>query len=111
MKYPSIVDNKIILLYTTVFVFMVHQICHKRPGYRFCIPSEHAIIQVCLQLNDQSSDREIDNLIKASAYLSDLERLIIVTYDESVLNDPDLSKIEVLPIDVFLLKGLGSKFR
>ena len=62
-------------------------------------------------MNDQSSGREIDNLIKASACMSDLERLIIVTYDEAMSNDPDLSKVEVLPIDVFLLKGLGSGAR
>ena len=73
----------------------------------FYIPAERTAIQVCLQLNDQSSDREIDNLIRASTYMSDLERLIIVTYDEAMSNHPDLSGIEILPIDVFMLKGLG----
>ena len=72
----------------------------------FYIPSEHTAIQVCLQLNDQSSGREIDNLIKASAYIPDLNRLIIITYDETALRHPDRSRVEVLPIDVFLLKGL-----
>lgn len=73
----------------------------------FYVPSEHTAIQVCLQLNEQSSGREIDNLIKASACISGLDRLIIITYDEAVSNNPDLSKVEVLPIDVFLLKGLN----
>ena len=73
----------------------------------FYIPAERTAIQVCLQLNDQSSYREIDNLIRASTYMSDLERLIIVTYDEAMSNHPDLSGIEILPIDVFMLKGLG----
>ncbi len=72
----------------------------------FYIPSEHTAIQVCLQLNDQSSDREIDNLIKASACLPDLNRLIIVSYDEAALKHPEHSRVEVLPIDVFMLKGL-----
>ena len=72
----------------------------------FYIPSEHTAIQVCLQLNDQSSGREIDNLIKASSCIPDLNRLIVVTYDEAALKHPDRSRIEVLPIDVFMLKGL-----
>lgn len=71
----------------------------------FYLPSEHTAIQVCLQLNDQSSEREIDNLIKASANMPDLEKLIIVTYDEAMSNNPVPSKVKVLPIDVFLLKG------
>ena len=72
----------------------------------FYIPSEHTAIQVCLQLNDQSSGREIDNLIKASACMPDLNRLIVVTSDETALKHPDRSGVEVLPIDVFMLKGL-----
>ncbi len=73
----------------------------------FYIPSEHAAIQVCLQLNDQSSDREIDNLIHASACMPDLTRLILITTDEASSNRPDCSRIEIIPIDIFMLNGLG----
>ena len=73
----------------------------------FYILSEHTAIQVCLELNNQSSGREIDNLIKASACIPDLNRLIVITYDETDLMHPDRDKVEVLPIDVFMLKGLG----
>ena len=73
----------------------------------FYILSEHTAIQVCLELNNQSSGREIDNLIKASACMPDLNRLIVIIYDETDLMHPDRDKVEVLPIDVFMLKGLG----
>lgn len=73
----------------------------------FYIPSEHTVIQVCLHLNDQSAGREIDNLIKASASMPDLKRLVIVTAEGSPSRHPVQSGIELIPIDVFLLKGLA----
>ena len=73
----------------------------------FFIPSEHTAIQVCLQVNDHSADREIGNLLKASAIMPDLNRLIIVTSEGACSRHPDHSEIELIPIDVFLLKGLA----
>lgn len=73
----------------------------------FYIPSEHAAIQVCLQLNDQSSEREIDNLMKASANMPELKRLMIVTAEGTASKRLDPSPIELVPIDLFLLHGLG----
>ena len=73
----------------------------------FYIPSEHTAIQVCLQVNDRSSGREIGNLLKASASMPDLSRLIIVTSEGSPSRHPDRPEIELIPIDVFLLKGLA----
>ncbi len=75
----------------------------------FYIPSEHAAIQVCLNLNDQSANREVSNLLKASAMMPDLERLIIVTSEGTSSRLIDHSEIELIPMDVFLLKGLKSK--
>lgn len=72
----------------------------------FYIPSEHTAIQVCLQVNDQSAGREVGNLLKAAAIMPDLCRLIIVTSEGSPSRHPDHAEIELIPIDVFLLKGL-----
>ncbi len=71
----------------------------------FYIPSEHAAIQVCLQVNDQSAGREIGNLLKAAESMPDLSRLIIVTSEGVPARHPDHPEIEMIPIDVFLLKG------
>ena len=73
----------------------------------FYIPSEHTAIQVCLQVNDQSAGREVGNLLKASATMPDLSRLIVVTSEGSVSRHPDHPEIELIPIDFFLLKGLA----
>ncbi len=75
--------------------------------YTLGIPSEHAAIQVCLQINDQSAGCEISNLLKASATLPDLSRLIVVASEGSPSRHPEHPEIELIPIDVFLLKGLA----
>ena len=72
----------------------------------FYIPSEQTAIQVCLQVNDQSAGREVGNLLKAAAIMPDLCRLIIVISEGSPSRHPDHAEIELIPIDVFLLKGL-----
>ena len=73
----------------------------------FYIPSERFAIQVCLQVNNQSAGREVGNLLKASATMPDFSRLIIVTSEGSPTRHPDHPEIELIPIDVFLLKGLA----
>ncbi|MBQ3705728.1 MAG: ATP-binding protein [Clostridia bacterium] len=73
----------------------------------FYIPSEQTAIQVCLDLNDQSSDREISNLLKASSLMHDLDRLIIVTSEGTPSKHPDYPEIDLIPIDIFLLKGFA----
>ncbi len=110
-----ITDKKSALLENAVAVWLKRhygdELCYIKSAATgldidFYIPSEHAAIQVCLQLNDQSSDREIDNLINASACMPDLTRLILITADEVSSNHPDCSRIEMMPIDIFMLNGL-----
>ena len=72
----------------------------------FFIPSEHTVIQVCTQLNDQSAEREISSLIKAKDTMPELERFMIVVSDGIPSRLPDHPEIELIPIDYFLLKGL-----
>ena len=72
----------------------------------FYIPSEHTAIQVYLQLNDQSSDREIGSLLRASAAMPDIRRLVVITAEGKPGRHPLHEEIEWIPIDVFLLKGL-----
>ena len=73
----------------------------------FFIPSEHAAVQVCLDLNDQSADREVSSLAKASSMMPDLKRLIIITSEGSSSGLAGHPEIELIPVDVFLLKGLS----
>ncbi|MBR0462760.1 MAG: ATP-binding protein [Clostridia bacterium] len=73
----------------------------------FYIPSEYAAIQVRMKISDQSADREIGNLLKASDTMPELKRLIIVTSEGTLSKHPEHPEIELIPIDVFLLKGLG----
>ena len=70
----------------------------------FYLPSAQTALQVCLQLNDQSADREIGNLLKASAAMPELKRLIIVTAEGAAARHSDHPEIELLPIDSFLLQ-------
>jgi len=73
----------------------------------FYIPSEQTAIQVCYKLNDHSADREISNLLKASALMSECKRLIIVTLEGSPSRHPEHPEIELLPIDIFMLRGFA----
>ena len=73
----------------------------------FYVPSEGAAIQVCLALNEQSANRETDNLMKAAATMPEIKRLIIVTSEGKAARHPEHPEIELIPIDVFLLKGLS----
>ena len=74
----------------------------------FYILSERAAIQVCSQLNDQSADREISSLEKAAAAMPELNRLIIVTGEGAPSGFPGHPRIELIPTDLFLLKGIGA---
>ena len=60
-----------------------------------------------MKISDQSADREIGNLLKASDTMPELKRLIIVTSEGTLSKHPEHPEIELIPIDVFLLKGLG----
>lgn len=45
--------------------------------------------------------------LKASSLMPDLNRLIIVTSEGSLSRHPAHPEIELIPIDIFLLKGLA----
>ena len=49
----------------------------------------------------------MNSLLKASAAMPDLDRLLIVTLEETSPAYSDHSDIELIPIDLFLLKGLA----
>ncbi len=109
-------DKKSALLENAVAVWLRQhygeEVCYLKSSVTgldvdFFIPSEHAAIQVSLQVNDLSADREIGNLLKASAGMPELNRLVIVTSEGSPSRHPEHPEIELIPIDVFLLKGLA----
>jgi hypothetical protein len=111
-----LMDKRSALLENAVAIWLqqhyAEEVCYIRSASTgididFYIPSEHTAIQVCLQLNDQSSDREIDSLMKAAANMPELERLMIVTSEGSASRRLDDSPIELVPIDQFLLHGLA----
>ena len=109
-------DRKSALLENAVAVYLKQhyedEVCYIKSSVTgldidFYIPSEQTAIQVCFDLNDQSSDREIGNLLKASSLMPDLKRLIIITAEGTPSKNPDYPKIDLIPMDVFLLKGFA----
>lgn len=109
-------DKKSALLENAVAIWLKQhygeEVCYLKSAVTgidvdFYIPSEHVAIQVCSHLNDHSSDREVNSLLKASAAMPDLDRLLIVTLEETSPAYSDHSDIELIPIDLFLLKGLA----
>ncbi len=109
-------DKKSALLENVVAIYLKQhygdEVCYIKSSVTgldidFYIPSEQTAIQVCLDLNDQSSDRETGNLLKASSLMPDLNRLIIVTSEGTPSKHPDYPEIDLIPIDVFMLKGFA----
>ena len=109
-------DKKSALLENAVAVWLRQhygeEVCYLKSSVTgldidFYIPSEQTAIQVCLQLNDQSADREINNLLKASDAMKELTRLIIVTSEGAISQHPQYPQITLIPIDAFLLKGFA----
>ena len=107
-------DKKSALLENVVAIYLKQhygdEVCYIKSSVTgldidFYIPSEQTAIQVCLDLNDQSSDRETGSLLKASSLMPDLNRLIIVTSEGTPSKHPDHPEIDLIPIDVFMLKG------
>ena len=60
-------------------------------------------LQVCLELNAQNQQRELDGLVTAAKWL-DLKEGLLVTLDEEKELTVDGIKINVLPAWKFLLK-------
>ncbi len=70
----------------------------------FYLPETGTAIQVCTELNDQSSDREINSLVRLAHSMQDLNRLLVITKgtEQKILNADGVS-IEILPADRFCL--------
>ncbi len=70
----------------------------------FFLPEQGTAIQVCLDLNDLTSDREIGNLVRLSRQMDMVHHLIVVTRDpEKSVRTIDNRTISILPADQFLL--------
>ncbi len=70
----------------------------------FYIPSCKTAIQVCTEINETSHDREVNNFLKASEVMPDIQRRIIITSEGEAPAYLD-TRIEMIPIDAFLLNG------
>lgn len=72
----------------------------------FCVPDEGLAVQVCLTLNDESFEREVAGLVRAAKAGTDIGRCLIVTLNERKTIVRDDIRIEAVPADLFLLKGV-----
>ncbi len=72
----------------------------------FYLPEQGMAIQVCLDLNDQTSQREIGNLVRLSKHMQEVRRLIVVTRDpEQKEQTVDGCCIEMIPAEQFFLSN------
>lgn len=74
----------------------------------FYLPEQGTAIQVCLDLNDQTSGREIGNLIRLAKNMKEIRRLIVVTRDpEQKVQTTDGCNVEIIPAEQFFLSNQG----
>jgi predicted AAA+ superfamily ATPase len=69
----------------------------------FYAPEYHAALQVAYEISDTSGDREIGNLIALSKLESEVEKFVIVTYDQECTIQRDGVTIQVIPAWKFCL--------
>ena len=70
----------------------------------FYLPEHGMAIQVCTDLNNVASDREIGNLIRLAKNMKDIQRLVVVSRDpEKKILTTDNCRIEILPAEQFYL--------
>ena len=70
----------------------------------FYIPRERTAIQVAYSLTDSSFRREIASLAALARAQPEVERLMVVTYEEEACVEVAGAKIEVVPAYRFLLE-------
>ena len=70
----------------------------------FFLPECGLAIQVCMDLNDLSSGREIGNLVRLAKSTQNIRRLMVVTRDpEQRIQTTDGCRIEIIPAEQFYL--------
>ena len=70
----------------------------------FFVPEHGMAIQVCMDLNSTTSDREIGNLIRLAKSMKDVQRLMVVSRDpEKKTLALDHCEIEIVPAEQFYL--------
>lgn len=73
----------------------------------FVLPNNNTAIQVTYDLDDNSKDREVNNLINLASKDKTYSRFIIVTYNnEEIIKTNDIT-IEVVPLYKFLLDKIS----
>lgn len=70
----------------------------------FYIPEEKTAIQVSYSIENTSSTREVDNLVRLSKKMNEVEKFIILTYEEEKTIDNDKIEIEAIPLWKWLLE-------
>lgn len=108
-----LVDKSSILLENLIAVYLIEK--YKEDVYYlkssktkidvdFYIPSEHLAIQVIYELSETSNDREINHLLRLHVNSSEIQKLMIITYDEEKIIQQDGVEIQVIPAYKFLLQ-------
>ncbi len=70
----------------------------------FFLPEQGVAIQVCMDLNDLTSEREIGNLVRLSKNMQEIKHLVVVTRDsEQRIKTIDDCRIEIIPAEQFYL--------
>ena len=70
----------------------------------FYLPEQGVAIQVCTDLNNLTSEREIGNLARAAKNMKDIHRMVVVSRDpEKKIQTTDDCRIEIIPAELFYL--------
>ena len=70
----------------------------------FFLPEQGIAIQVCMDLNDLTSEREIGNLVRLSKNMQGIKHLLVVTRDpEQTTRTIDDCRVEMIPAEQLYL--------
>ena len=108
-KAPLLVENLVAIALTKMFsdendVFYLKSDKFDFDG-DFYVPKVNMLVQVAFSLEYISSDREWNSLIKAKKSMKDINRCLILTYEEEKAIEIDGVQIEIKPLWKWLLEN------
>lgn len=105
-KDSTLLENLVAIQLSRMFPDSVYYLKSAKTGIDidFYIPEEKLAVQAAFSLNDESFEREVENLAKLAAAGERSLRSVIVTYGEKDSLDYKGIHIDVIPLYLFLLE-------
>lgn len=105
-KKPSLLENAVAVCLTQKYPEDVYYLKSPKTGIDidFYVPSAKRVIQVAYSIQGDAYEREVGNLKKFAATMTEPHHYIIVTYEEESDIEVDGVAISVVPLMKFLLE-------